>query len=85
MSKARLDGADTEELLSAFREAADREVVGRSLRTARNWVADSSSEQVIVNVSQCATGAVAPDTYETGRILAAVGIIGGADMTVEVR
>ncbi|KAK4704669.1 L-asparaginase, partial [Phenoliferia sp. Uapishka_3] len=75
-----------EELLSAFREAADRGVV-------------------IVNVSQCATGAVAPDIYETGRVLAAVGItgwsqqlyirdfliakippfplIGGADMTVE--
>ena len=40
---------------------------------------------MIVNVSQCTTGAVAPDIYETGRALAAVGIIGGADMTVEVR
>ncbi|ORY74287.1 asparaginase-domain-containing protein [Leucosporidium creatinivorum] len=38
---------------------------------------------VIVNVSQCTTGAVAPDIYETGRALAAVGITGGADMTVE--
>lgn len=37
-----------------------------------------------MNVSQCTTGAVAPDIYETGRALAAVGIIGGADMTVEV-
>ncbi|KAL8278731.1 hypothetical protein RQP46_008800 [Phenoliferia psychrophenolica] len=53
-----------EELLSAFREAADRGVV-------------------IVNVSQCATGAVSSDIYETGRALAAVGITGGADMTVE--
>lgn len=41
-----------EELLGAFREAADRGVV-------------------IVNVSQCKTGAVAPDIYETGRALAA--------------
>jgi lysophospholipase len=40
------------ELLSAFREAADRGVI-------------------IVNVTQCAKGAVAPDTYATGRVLAA--------------
>ncbi|KAK4053465.1 hypothetical protein OIV83_001632 [Microbotryomycetes sp. JL201] len=38
---------------------------------------------VIVNVSQCTTGAVAPEVYETGRALLAVGISGGADMTVE--
>ncbi|KAK4058501.1 hypothetical protein OIO90_000663 [Microbotryomycetes sp. JL221] len=38
---------------------------------------------VVVNVSQCVTGAVAPEVYETGRALLAVGIVGGADMTVE--
>lgn len=41
-----------EELLSAFREAAERGVV-------------------IVNVSQCSTGSVQSEIYETGRILAA--------------
>ncbi|GAA5948769.1 hypothetical protein JCM21900_005290 [Sporobolomyces salmonicolor] len=53
-----------EELLSAFREAAERGVV-------------------IVNVTQCNTGSVAPDIYETGRALAAVGIVSGGDMTTE--
>ncbi|BGP30505.1 hypothetical protein JCM10296v2_002260 [Rhodotorula toruloides] len=38
---------------------------------------------VIVNVSQCEVGSVAPDIYETGRALAAVGIVGGGDMTTE--
>ncbi|BGP38398.1 hypothetical protein JCM10449v2_002330 [Rhodotorula kratochvilovae] len=38
---------------------------------------------VIVNVTQCTTGAVASDIYATGRALAAVGIVGGADMTTE--
>ncbi|GAA6055365.1 hypothetical protein JCM3770_001073 [Rhodotorula araucariae] len=38
---------------------------------------------VIVNVTQCPTGAVASDIYATGRALAAVGIVGGADMTTE--
>ncbi|GAA6058789.1 hypothetical protein JCM10212_001905 [Sporobolomyces blumeae] len=53
-----------EELLSAFRDAADRGVV-------------------IVNVTQCARGRVASEIYETGRALAAVGIVGGGDMTTE--
>ncbi|GAA6000452.1 hypothetical protein JCM10207_008017 [Rhodosporidiobolus poonsookiae] len=38
---------------------------------------------VILNVSQCVTGSVAPDIYETGRALAAVGVVGGGDMTTE--
>ncbi|GAA6034872.1 hypothetical protein JCM8097_009342 [Rhodosporidiobolus ruineniae] len=38
---------------------------------------------VIVNVTQCVTGSVAPDIYETGRALAAVGVVGGGDMTTE--
>ncbi|GAA6018305.1 hypothetical protein JCM8202_001325 [Rhodotorula sphaerocarpa] len=38
---------------------------------------------VIVNVTQCEIGAVASDIYETGRALAAVGIVGGGDMTTE--
>ncbi|GAA5887281.1 hypothetical protein JCM6882_002473 [Rhodosporidiobolus microsporus] len=38
---------------------------------------------VLVNVSQCVTGAVAADIYETGRALAASGVIGGGDMTTE--
>ncbi|BGP14338.1 hypothetical protein JCM10213v2_002285 [Rhodosporidiobolus nylandii] len=38
---------------------------------------------VIVNVTQCVTGSVAPDIYETGRALAAVGVAGGGDMTTE--
>lgn len=39
---------------------------------------------MIVNVTQCEIGAVASDIYETGRALAAVGIVGGGDMTTEV-
>lgn len=39
---------------------------------------------VIVNVTQCARGAVSPDIYETGRALRRAGITSGADMTVEV-
>ncbi|GAA5839858.1 hypothetical protein JCM11251_001234 [Rhodosporidiobolus azoricus] len=38
---------------------------------------------VLVNVSQCITGAVASDIYETGRALAAAGVVGGGDMTTE--
>ncbi|GAA5973547.1 hypothetical protein JCM8115_005741 [Rhodotorula mucilaginosa] len=38
---------------------------------------------VIVNVTQCDIGAVSSDIYETGRALAAVGIVGGGDMTTE--
>jgi lysophospholipase len=76
-----------EELLSAFREAADRGVVSLAWHRSCCEVVELTlgRSQVIVNVSQCTTGAVAPDIYETGRALAAVGIIGGADMTVEVR
>jgi lysophospholipase len=54
-----------EELLSAFRDAADRGVV-------------------IVNVTQCSQGRVASEIYETGRQLAACGIVSGTDMTTEV-
>ncbi|GAA5892855.1 hypothetical protein JCM8208_004105 [Rhodotorula glutinis] len=38
---------------------------------------------VIVNVTQCAKGAVASDIYATGRALAAAGVVPGADMTTE--
>ncbi|GAA5860010.1 hypothetical protein JCM8547_003057 [Rhodosporidiobolus lusitaniae] len=38
---------------------------------------------VIVNVTQCVKGSVAPDIYETGRALAAAGVVGGGDMTTE--
>ncbi|GAA5865695.1 hypothetical protein JCM3774_004969 [Rhodotorula dairenensis] len=38
---------------------------------------------VIVNVTQCEIGAVSSEIYETGRALAAVGIVGGGDMTTE--
>ncbi|GAA5976764.1 hypothetical protein JCM10908_005624 [Rhodotorula pacifica] len=38
---------------------------------------------VIVNVTQCDIGAVSSEIYETGRALAAVGIVGGGDMTTE--
>ncbi|GAA5835133.1 hypothetical protein JCM9279_007207 [Rhodotorula babjevae] len=38
---------------------------------------------VIVNVTQCAKGAVASSIYATGRALAAAGVVPGADMTTE--
>lgn len=40
---------------------------------------------VIVNVTQCTKGTVSSEIYETGRALAAVGIISGRDMTTEVK
>ncbi|GAA5976588.1 hypothetical protein JCM11641_001348 [Rhodosporidiobolus odoratus] len=45
--------------------------------------ATEQHDMVIVNVTQCVTGSVAPDIYETGRALAAVGVVGGGDMTTE--
>lgn len=38
---------------------------------------------VIVNVTQCAAGAVNPDLYDTGNALARAGIINGHDITIE--
>ncbi|EGF99792.1 uncharacterized protein MELLADRAFT_40047, partial [Melampsora larici-populina 98AG31] len=38
---------------------------------------------VIVNVTQCTKGTVSSDIYETGRALAANGIVSGRDMTTE--
>jgi L-asparaginase/Glu-tRNA(Gln) amidotransferase subunit D len=38
---------------------------------------------VVVNCSQCHTGRVSQDVYETGRSLADVGAVSGADMTPE--
>ncbi|MBR9883959.1 MAG: asparaginase [Oceanospirillales bacterium] len=37
----------------------------------------------IINISQCVRGAVAPATYATGAALASVGVIPGADLTLE--
>ncbi|XP_073950210.1 L-asparaginase-like [Choristoneura fumiferana] len=38
---------------------------------------------IIVNITQCATGAVASPLYETGRLVAACGVVSGYDMTPE--
>lgn len=45
--------------------------------------AASARGVVIVNVSQCARGRVDPALYATGSALAAAGVVGGHDMTVE--
>ncbi|HUG21515.1 asparaginase [Piscinibacter sp.] len=45
--------------------------------------AASARGVVIVNVSQCARGRVDPALYATGSALAAAGVVGGLDMTVE--
>jgi L-asparaginase len=45
--------------------------------------AASARGVVIVNVSQCARGRVEPSLYATGSALAAAGVVGGHDMTVE--
>jgi L-asparaginase len=45
--------------------------------------AASARGVVIVNVSQCARGRVDPALYATGSPLAAAGVVGGHDMTVE--
>ncbi|KAL0819473.1 hypothetical protein ABMA28_007577 [Loxostege sticticalis] len=38
---------------------------------------------IVVNITQCATGAVASPRYETGRLLAKCGVVSGYDMTPE--
>lgn len=38
---------------------------------------------IIINVTQCAGGAVNPDLYETGNSLARAGVINGRDITTE--
>ena len=45
--------------------------------------AASARGVVIVNVSQCARGSVDPTLYATGSALAAAGVFGGHDMTLE--
>jgi L-asparaginase len=45
--------------------------------------AASARGVVIVNVSQCARGHVDPGLYATGSALAAAGVLGGHDMTLE--
>lgn len=52
------------------------------------WFVDALKEAVdrgivIVNVTQCATGAVEMERYETGRQLLEAGVISGHDSTVE--
>ncbi|XP_028166059.1 uncharacterized protein LOC114356884 [Ostrinia furnacalis] len=38
---------------------------------------------IVVNITQCSTGAVASPIYETGRLLARCGVVSGYDMTPE--
>ena len=53
-----------------------------------SWLVNALTEatnngKVIVNVTQCSTGSVKMNLYETGRQLLEAGIISGKDMTVE--
>lgn len=49
-----------------------------------NALSDATKKgKVIVNVTQCSTGSVKMNLYETGRQLLEAGIISGKDMTVE--
>lgn len=43
----------------------------------------SARGTVVVNISQCLRGSVDPSKYATGSALAAAGVVGGYDMTVE--
>ena len=62
---------------------------GSSGNAPRNgWLVNCLAEAVkngktIVNISQCATGSVEMERYETGRQLLEAGIISGHDSTVE--
>lgn len=52
------------------------------------WLVDALSEatdrgKIIVNVTQCSTGSVKMNLYETGLQLLEAGIVSGKDMTVE--
>ncbi|CAH2242997.1 jg19440 [Pararge aegeria aegeria] len=38
---------------------------------------------IVVNITQCATGSVVTPMYETGRLIAACGVVSGYDMTPE--
>ena len=57
--------------------APDDDVLHRALAEA------SERGTVIVNCTQCLRGGVAMDSYATGSKLAAAGVVGGGDMTVE--
>lgn len=57
--------------------APQREWLVKALSTA------TSDGKIIVNVTQCSTGSVKMNLYETGRQLLDAGIISGRDITVE--
>ncbi len=77
------------------RVLASKELKGVIFRTfgsgnapQKEWLVDALSTathqgKIIVNVTQCSTGSVKMNLYETGRQLLEAGIISGRDITVE--
>ncbi|MFN8692681.1 MAG: L-asparaginase 1, partial [Cyclobacteriaceae bacterium] len=64
------------------------ETYGSGNATTARWFLDAvrnlvSRGVIVLNVSQCPGGMVIQGKYETSRELAAMGVIGGGDMTLE--
>ncbi len=64
------------------------ETYGSGNAPTSTWLVEELSKAIqqgliIVNVSQCSGGRVTQGKYETSKALAEIGVLGGADMTVE--
>lgn len=64
------------------------ETYGSGNAPTSSWLVDELRKAIqqgliIVNVSQCSGGRVTQGKYETSKALAEIGVLGGADMTVE--
>lgn len=64
------------------------ETFGSGNAPTERWLIESLSKAVkrglvVVNITQCAAGAVEQGKYETSAELARVGVLGGSDMTTE--
>ncbi|NBP69447.1 MAG: L-asparaginase 1, partial [Cytophagia bacterium] len=64
------------------------ETYGSGNAPTASWLLSEFSQAIqrgliIVNVSQCSGGRVTQGKYETSKALAEIGVLGGADMTVE--
>lgn len=64
------------------------ETYGSGNAPTSSWLVDELNKAIqqgliIINISQCSGGRVTQGKYETSKALAEIGVLGGADMTVE--
>ena len=65
-----------------------RETYGSGNAPTETWLLDALKESIargllVLNISQCSGGRVNQGKYETSKALAEMGVLGGADMTLE--